>query len=200
MSEYAGLSAERAEVAYYMRRLYMKDLTSCTGGNISMRTGTGRVLITPASLDKGELKEDEILLFSPEGDNLTPNKNIRATIELGMHLSIYQARPDVMAVVHAHPVFATSFSCIDAGIETALTPEAGMVLGKTAAVGYFPAGSAELAAATAESLRDADVTVMRNHGATTVGPAMFKAYSRLEMLENCAKMTWIAATMARSRP
>ncbi len=193
MEKYPDLLEARREVAYFMRRLYAKNLTSCSGGNISRRVPGDLVLVTPSALDKGELREDQVVLVRLDGENLTAS--LKPTIEVEMHLAIYRARPDVQAVVHAHPVFATTFSCVGADIEAALTPETIMTLGNIAKAPYRPAGTRELAEATAAALGRDNVALMRSHGVVTAGSTMLKAFDRLEVTEIAAQMTWLARGM-----
>lgn len=184
------------EVAYFMRRLYDKGLTSCSGGNISLRLADDRVLITPSALDKGELKPEQVVTVTMDGENLS--RDIKPTIEMGMHLAIFRLRPDVRAIVHAHPVYATTFSCVDREIEAELTPETIMTIGKIAKADFHPAGTGELADATASALGKNNVVLMRNHGVAAVGPTLLKAFDRLEVTELSAKMTWLAGVMGVS--
>lgn len=184
------------DVAYFMRRLYDKDLTSCSGGNVSLRLENGVVLITPSALDKGELQPEQVVAVTMDGENLS--RDIKPTIEMGMHLAVYRSRPDVRAVVHAHPVFATTFSCIGKEIEAELTPETIMTIGQIPVAGYHPAGTGELAEATAEALGGNNVVLMRNHGVLAVGPTLLKAFDRLEVTELAAKMTWLAQSMGQN--
>lgn len=198
MGEYEDVAEQRGDVAYFMRRLYSKNLTSCSGGNISIRLPGDLVLITPASLDKGELDANQVALVDMSGDNLHPL--LKPTMELWLHLEIYKRRSDARAIVHAHPPFATSFACTDLDIEIGLTPEAIMTVGEIARADYHPAGTQELAAATAEALLGANVALMRNHGVVAIGPNLFKAYDRMEVTELSAKMTWITRMMNECRP
>jgi L-fuculose-phosphate aldolase len=198
MGVYEDFAEQRGEVAYYMRRCYERGLTTCGGGNISMRVGGEYVLLTPAGVDKMTLTADSIGMFTMAGENMTPH--IRATIETEMHIAIYHARPDIAAVVHTHSVYATAFSCMSVDIETGLTPEAIMSMGDIARAPYRPAGTPELAEVTAVALAKANVALMSNHGVATVGPTMYKAYDRLELTENAAKMTWLTKMMNDCRP
>jgi len=184
---------DRASVAYFMRRLYAQGLTSCSGGNISLRVDDETILITPSALDKGELLPEQVVAMKMDGTVLTPG--LKPTIEAEMHLMIYRSRPDARAIVHAHPVFATTFSCIDKPIEVTATPEAIMTIGAIAMAPYHPAGTRELAEATANALGANNVVLMRNHGVAAVGPTLLKAFDRLEVAELSAKMTWVAHTM-----
>ena len=105
---YASYLGEREELAYFTKRLYERGLTTCSGGNVSIRTASGHVLITPSALDKARIGCEQIGMLSVTGENLTPH--ITTSMETGMHLAVYAARADVGAVVHAHPTTATSFT------------------------------------------------------------------------------------------
>ena len=102
---------EREEVASFMRRLYRQFLTTTSGGNISFRAADGNIVITASQSDKGEQSPENVGIVTPDGTSLTPH--LKLSIETGMHLAIYAARPDVMAIVHAHPVTATLFTAAD---------------------------------------------------------------------------------------
>lgn len=198
MSNYEEFAEQRGELAYYMRRLYEKNLTTSSGGNISMRLPGDLVLVTPSVLDKGVLAANQVVLMDMSGENLSPE--LRPSIEAEMHLEIYRRRADARAVVHAHPAFATSFACSDVEIEIGLTPELVMAVGRLARAMYHPAGTVEVAAATADALLDANVALMQNHGVTSLGPTLYKAFDRLEVTEMAAKMTWITRSLGGCRP
>ncbi len=198
MPSYESLAAEREEVAYFMRRLYRQGLTTTSGGNISLRVDDKHVLITPSALDKGEMQAAQIALFTIDGENLTPH--LKGSIETGMHLSILRARPDAKAVVHAHPVTATSFAAMNMDINFHLTAEAYAVLGKPVRTGYSIMGSENLAKMVVESLKNTDVAIMQNHGIACVGKTLLNAFDKLEVCEAAAKMTWITHTMQAACP
>lgn len=194
MGLYEQFAAEREQVAYFMRRLYNKGLTTSSGGNISIRVDDTHVLLTPSALDKGELTADQVLLSTLAGENLSPN--LKPTLETSMHLAVYRARPDVRAVAHAHPVFATAFACVTRELDTSLTSEIYMHLPK---IGYAPfatPGSEELGRLVAESLADVNVSLMRNHGVIAVAKTMYKAFDLLESIETFARVTVVAGLIA----
>ena len=194
MALYEQLAAERGQVAYFMRRLYNRNLTTSSGGNISLRIDGDLVLLTPSALDKGELTADQILLSTLAGENLSPH--LKPTVETSMHFAVYRARPDVKAVVHAHPVFATAFACVDRELDTGLTSEIYMHVPK---IGYAPfatPGSDELARIVAESLADANVSLMRNHGAIAAGPTLYNAFDLIESVETAAKITFASTLLS----
>ena len=195
---YDSCGEAREELAYFMRRLYERGLTTCSGGNLSVRLDENHVIITPSALDKGRLTADQIGLLTMKGENLTPR--LKPSIETQMHLQVYTARSDVTAIVHAHPVMATSFSATHARIDTKLTAEAYAVLGVPAFAEYALMGTQGLADKVCEAAKGADVVVMENHGILTVGPTLLKAFDRLEVLEAAAKMTIITTLMNAASP
>ncbi len=139
---------ERKEVAPFMRRLYKHGLTTTSGGNISQRISDEIIAITPSATDKGRMRWREVGLMNIFGENLTPD--LKPSIESEMHLSIYRKNKDVMAIVHAHPVFASSFTAMKCNIDTNLTAEARAILGDPVDVPYALMGTAELATIVSE--------------------------------------------------
>jgi L-fuculose-phosphate aldolase len=192
-----GWEAEREQVASIMRRLYRQGLTTCSGGNVSLRCGVV-ILITPSGTDKGEITAEEIGAVTPEGDNLLPG--LRLSIETEMHLEVYRNRPDVNGIVHAHPVTASAFAALDRDIDTRLTAETWHVLGTPVRADYALMGTKDLARIVGEAVRRGNAVIMENHGVLTVGRTLFEAFDRLELLEAAAKMTWITHTMGSPRP
>ncbi|WP_319532631.1 class II aldolase/adducin family protein [uncultured Cohaesibacter sp.] len=195
---YTECKTERECVAYFMRRLYQNQLTTCSGGNLSMRLDENHVIITPSSLDKGVIEAGEIGLVSIEGENLTPH--LKTSIETGMHLEIFRRRPDVKAIVHAHPVTASTFTAVEMDINTTLTAESYLVLGKIANAPYALMGSKELSVIVGKAAETSDVIMMKNHGITTMGSSMLAAYDKMELLEASARMTINAAILGGLSP
>lgn len=186
----------RNEIAYFMRRLYEQGLTTTSGGNLSVRFSETRILITPSGSDKGRMKGSEIGVMDMGGN---PISRFKPSIESSMHLMIYRARPDVSAVVHAHPVVASTFAATDAKINCRLLAESYAILGNPAYAPYLLMGTKKLAEAVAETAKSANCIIMRNHGALTVGKSLLEAFNRLEVLETCAKMTLISEGFLKSR-
>jgi L-fuculose-phosphate aldolase len=184
--------AERKEVARFMQRLYRQSLTTTSGGNISLRISNDLIAITPSATDKGRMKWDEVALLSITGENMT--ENLTPSIETGMHLSIYRKR-DVAAIVHAHPVFATSFTAMRNQINTNLTAEACAILGEPLFVPYAMMGSPELAGMVSDYSLKSDILLLENHGILATGRNLLQAFDKIEVLENAAKMTVIVTLM-----
>jgi L-fuculose-phosphate aldolase len=187
---------QRKEVARFMKRLYRHGLTTTSGGNISLRVSDERIVITPSATDKGEMHWSEVGIMSLDGENLTPD--LKPSIESEMHLAIFR-KHDVKAIVHAHPVFATSFTAMKRKIDTNLTAEACAILGDPLFVSYALMGTKELAEIVSENISGSDILLLENHGILSVGSTLLQAFDRIEVLENAAKMTVITSVMGNSR-
>ena len=188
---------ERTRVAEYMRRLYARGLTTASGGNISCRTGAGTVAVTASKLDKAVISAAGVGLVTPAGVTLTPD--LALSIETAMHLAIYARRPDVKAIVHAHPVFASAFSAAPAPVNTHLTAEAYAILGDPVFIPYALMGTPDLANQVAAALAKASCGVLENHGVIALGASLLEAFDRIEVLENAARQTVILAQLGGPR-
>jgi L-fuculose-phosphate aldolase len=189
---------ERKKVAGFMRRLYKQGLTTTSGGNVSMRITDEFIAITPSATDKGRMRWKEIGIMTLSGENLTPE--LKPSIEFEMHLSIYRKERKVKAIVHAHPVFASTFTAMRSKINTNLTAEAYAILGDPLVVPYALMGTVELAALVAENIGHSDILLLENHGILTSGSNLLQAFDKIEVLENAAKMTLIAEMTKKKNP
>jgi len=188
---------ERKEIARFMRRLYNRGLTTTSGGNISLRVSDDTILITPSATDKGRMKWKEVGILSIIGENLTPD--LKLSIESEMHLNIFKRNNEILSIVHAHPVFASSFTAMNAVINTSLTAEARVICGEPLLVPYAVMGSPELAEAVADCSTRSDVLLLENHGVLTTGTSLLQAFDKLEVLENAARMTLIVEMMGKKK-
>ncbi len=180
-----------------MRRLYHLGLTTTSGGNISTRISDDLIVLTPSATDKGRMKWKEVGLMSILGENLTPD--LKPSIEYLLHLNIYKKRKDVNAIVHAHPVFASSFTAMNFPINISLTAEARAICGEPLFVPYALMGSEELAEIVAEHSLESEILLLENHGILTTGETILQAFNKLEVLENAAKMTLIVEIKGKKR-
>ncbi|MCU0462710.1 MAG: class II aldolase/adducin family protein [Bacteroidales bacterium] len=197
MKEINRYKKQRKEVARFMRRLYRHGLTTTSGGNISLKVSEEIIVITPSATDKGRMKWREVGILSILGENLTPG--LKPSIEAALHLGIYKKKSEVLAIVHAHPVFASSFTAMKCTINTSLTAEARAICGEPRFVPYALMGSPELAEVTAENSADSDVLLLENHGILTTGKTLLSAFDKLEVLENAAKMTLIVELTGKKK-
>jgi L-fuculose-phosphate aldolase len=198
MTSKARYKKERKQVACFMRRLYNHGLTTTSGGNISYRISDEIILITPSATDKGNMKWKEVGIMTILGDNLTPD--LKPSIESEMHLSIYKKKKEVSAIVHAHPVFASSFTAMKCKIDTNLTAEACAILGTPLMVPYALMGTTDLANLVSENILKSDILLLENHGILTTGSSLLQAFDKIEVLENAAKMTLIVEIKNKKSP
>lgn len=179
---------ERVAVANFMKRLYDRQLTTASGGNISLRVSDDEFCITPSSLDKGSLTAESIAVVKFDGTNLTPE--LKLSIESEMHRQILLKRPDLRAVVHAHPVFASAFAtaqpCV---LDSRLIAETYFILGEIVNVPYFIMGSKELADAVSESVVHNTAVLLENHGALCAAKDLLHAFDGIDLMERLAQMT-----------
>lgn len=182
------------EIADTMRRVYERGLTTSLGGNISMRLGSV-MLITPSSLDKASLGEDDIAKVDIEsGRNLTPC--LKLSIESEMHRLIYLKRPTCKAVIHAHPVFSSLFSASEEEIRTDIIAESYYQLGRVVKTPYAIMGSRELAEKVSDDASSCCAVLLERHGVLTVSDkSLLEALERLECLENAARMSLLSRDM-----
>lgn len=188
---------QRQQVAAFMVRLYDKGLTTCIGGNVSLKVDDV-LLITPSGYDKASLKAEDIIVYSLKDDkNLTPE--LIPSMETDMHKSVYQARDDVFAVIHSHPVAASCFSASSESINLKLIGESAFILKNIEKVPYKTMGTKDLALSVKEKSTLSDVLLLENHGVLTMGKDLFNAYSKTEVLENAAKTTYVSKIIGNSK-
>ncbi len=187
----------KSKVAYFMKRLYERGLTTSSGGNVSARHGNDTILITPSGHDKGSTLPDEIIELPLAGSR--SGREPAPSMETGLHLSIYSKRHDVKAVIHAHPTFATSFLSAGREIQFDLTAESRAIIGIPSVVAFAVAGSKELAVSVAKAAEKSSVILLENHGVVTTGESLFQAFNRMEVLESAAKTTFISGIIGDTR-
>jgi len=175
-----------------------RNLVAANDGNISLRLPDGTFLLTPTGVNKGELVAEKLCHTDADGNLLSGD---RPSSEGGLHLAIFRARPDVKAIIHAHPLTATAFTvCGRNFCDPPLIPEVLLAVGRVKTVDYFRPGSEKLAEAAAEAAKEADVLLLSHHGAVAFGETMTEARYRLESLEHCAKLTLCALQIGDPQP
>lgn len=161
----------------------MKLVVACDG-NISYKNTDGTIVITPSGYPKGELTPDMLITIDQQG--LVINGEGKPSSEMNMHLAIYRERPDICAIVHAHPPIATAVTVAGIEFPNNIVTEGRDFLGPVPTVPYENPASEELAIACAKGLIDHNVILMANHGATAVGKTLAEAGYRMETLEAVA--------------
>jgi len=140
----------RDQIVDIMQRMYDKQLTTMSGGNVSIKDSEGTIWITPGSTDKGELKRDEVLYREQGSDIWTGSKGLKPSREWPFHVRILHERPDAKAVLHAHSQSLVAFSCTKRVPDTLSLYQAYHVCGKAAMSDYRMPGAGELADVIAE--------------------------------------------------
>jgi L-fuculose-phosphate aldolase len=182
----------RDELAVTLERIYNYKMTTTSGGNLSIIDEHGDIWITPARVDKGQLSPQDIVCVRKDG---TLEGRHPPSSEFPFHKAIYEARPDIRSVVHAHPMALVAFSCAHKVPETRAFPAAWNSSGKVGFAPYGVPGSADLGAKIAvEFQKGYDSVILENHGVCCGGINLQDAFQRFEALELCAK-THIKAGM-----
>lgn len=175
----------KQEVAYFMRRLYRKGLTTSLGGNISFRLDD-KIYITPSQVDKGRMQPEQIGIVNIDGNNLTPD--LKLSMETQMHIEVYKKRSDVNAIVHSHPPFLSFFAVYRRKINCRLLGEAWALLGEPAYATYALMGTKKLADVASAASKSCNIVILENHGVLTFGENLITAFDRIEVGEIVARL------------
>ena len=189
----ARVAARR--MALCCRQLAARGLVAGQDGNISVRLGPDRILVTPSGLIKGLVTSSDMVVVDGRGRKRGGRRN--PTSELDLHLRILSLRPDVAAVVHAHPPTATGFALAGEGFETFALTELIFQVGRVPLVPYGAPGTPELGDRVSPFLNGHDALLLAHHGAVTMGPTLDTAWIRMESLEHAARMLLVARTLGR---
>jgi L-fuculose-phosphate aldolase len=177
----------RAQLIAVGERLAAAGLVRESEGNLSVRLGASRCLMTATGTDLGRLASSELTEVSIDATSIPPG----ATSEAQLHLELYRRRPEVAAVLHAHPPYLLRLDAEGKLPVWRRLEDRGKMLGAVVAVDYFEEGSLDLARSTASALRTAKACVLRRHGAVTVGPTLMAAFVRMLDLERAAGLTGV---------
>jgi L-fuculose-phosphate aldolase len=192
------MSAEsqlRADIVEVGRRMYAREYTASNDGNISVRLGSDRLLMTPKSVCKGFMTPDMMCITDLDGRKLQGDRD--PSSEMLMHLEVYRQRPDVQAVVHAHPPIATGFAVAGIPLDRAVLAEVLTTLGSIPIAAYATPSTRELPEAVRKYIKAYDGMLLANHGALTVGGDLFGAYYKMETIEHFAKISLVARLLGR---
>lgn len=194
----------RLEITQVCHLLAQKGLVSALDGNVSARLAEDHFLCTPSGFNKGMIQPDQLLVVDWDVQPVEPrteaNRHLRPSSEMLLHLEAYRQRPDISAVVHAHPPTAVALSIMDISLAHCLVPDAVVGLGMIPTTDYATPSSREGAEVIREFIRRWDALVLRRHGSVTVGASPLEAYWRLEKLEQVAQMTKIAYELGDPQP
>jgi len=180
----------RADIVEAGRRMYERGFVASNDGNISARLDERRLITTPKSVSKGFMTPDMMVIVDQDGRKLAGDRD--PSSELPMHLEIYRNRPDVNAVVHAHPPNATGFAVAGIPLTRAVLAEVITTLGSIPIAAYGTPSTAELPEAVRKYIKAHDGMLLANHGAVTCGPSVMAAYYKMETIEHFARISLVA--------
>ncbi len=174
------------------RRLWLKNFVAANDGNISVRLTDNEILTTATGVSKGFLTEEMIVRVDLNGQQLERSTKYRPSSELKMHLEVYRQRADIQAVVHAHPIYATSFAVAGIPLDRCVLPEAVVLLGSVPIADFGLPSTEEVPEKIRPHIRNSDALLLANHGALTMGSDLMNAYFKMETLEHTAHIIWNA--------
>lgn len=188
----------RQELSEFSKRAFNRRLVGGTGGNLSIRIpDTDTVLITPTGISLGDVEPDENILTSLDGEILDSPKGFKGSKEAGFHLAAYRLRPDVGAIAHVHPPYATAYSNRLNSLPL-VTVSSQLNLKHVPCIACFNPGSPELRDCVVQGIENnpgVNSLLMREHGILTLGKDLKHAYYLADLVEDTAKIAYIAATI-----
>ena len=185
----------RADIVEAGRRLYARAYVASNDGNISARLDDHRIVTTPKSVSKGFMTPDMMVIVDNDGQKVSGDRD--PSTELQMHLEVYRNRPDVNAVVHAHPPLATGFAVAGIPLTRAVLAEVVTTLGSIPIAEYGTPSTRELPDAVRKYIKAHDGMLLANHGAVTCGVDVMAAYYKMETIEHFAKISLVARMLGR---
>lgn len=183
----------RLEMIRVCRKLESKGLIAASDGNVSCRIDQDGILITPSGVSKGDLEPEELAKTSMNGNLL--EGPIKPSSEIRMHLHVYRMRPDVSAIVHAHPPVVTAFTLAGFPFNSKVLPEVWLMLGKVPLAPYATPGTDEVPQSIEPHIMGSRAILLKRHGAITFGGGLMEARMRMEKLEHCAKILFYASML-----
>ena len=188
----------REQLSAFSRRSYERGLVAGTGGNLSIRIpGTDTVLVTPTEISLGDVEPDENILVNLEGEIIDSPLGLKGSKETGFHLIAYRLRPDIGAIVHVHPPYATAYANKMKPLPMATVSAMGK-LKHVPCIRSFSAGSQGLRDAVEVGLKDnpdINTLLMEEHGILSMGKDLKHAYYLADLTEDTAKIAYVAATI-----
>lgn len=188
----------RRQLVQYGKKVYEKGLVAATDGNISMRMMTDRVMITPSGVPLSDLDVNDLVYVDLDGQVLQGRN--KPSSELPMHLEIYRQRPEMNAVLHAHPPTTVAFTIAGESFAQPVLPEIVVLFGEIPIASYATPATEESAHSIRNLIPQNDIIVLDHHGAVTMGKTLEDAFAKMEKLEHSAKTLLTAKQIGRINP
>jgi L-fuculose-phosphate aldolase len=180
----------KKEICEIGRRIYAKGMVAANDGNISVKLNDNEFLCTPTGVSKGFMTPDYICKVDKNGKVIQASGNYKPSSEIKMHMRVYKERPDVKSVVHAHPMYATSFAIAGIPLSQPIMPEAIITLGCVPIAEYGTPSTDEIPDAVSKYLPYYDAVLLENHGALSYSDSLLSAYYKMESLEFYAQLLY----------
>ena len=172
------------------KRIYDKGMVASNDGNISVKISDNEFLCTPTGVSKGFMTPEYICKVDANGKVLQANAGFKPSSEIKMHMRVYKERPDVKSVVHAHPLYATSFAIAGIPLTEPIMPEAVIALGCVPIAEYGTPSTEEIPDAVSKHLQYYDAVLLANHGALSFSDSLLSAYHKMESVEFYAQLMY----------
>ena len=180
----------KQEMCAIGKRVYDRGMVASNDGNFSVKLNDNEFLCTPTGVSKGFMTPEYICKVDANGNVLEANEGFRPSSEIRMHLRIYQKRLDVNAVVHAHPLYATTFAIAGQPLMDPIMPEAVLFLGGVPLAKYGTPGTMEVPDSVEPFLDQYDAVLLENHGALSYADTLLSAYHKMESVEFYAQLLY----------
>jgi len=181
--------AARKQICEIGRKLWRQRLVTANDGNVSIRLDETRVLCTPSGVSKGAMSSEMLTLVDLEGARLDDSP-WHPSSEVLMHLEIYRQDPEVGAVVHAHPMFATMWAVVGESLDARMLPETIVTMATVPLASYATPSTPAVGESVRPFVRDYRACLLEHHGALTWGADLTTAYLLMERLEFAAELSW----------
>jgi len=188
----------RRDIVHFGKLLHARGYVAATDGNLSVRLKGGRILATPTAMSKSALRPSDLVIADLEGRIVAGRHPVSS--EIAMHLLIYRLRPDIGAIVHAHPPTATGFAAAGLALDQPLACEVVIGLGSIPLAKYGTPGTPELSATLRPLVPQYDAILMSNHGVVTYADTLERAYMKMETVEHFAEITLVTHILGRQEP
>ncbi|MBI3794858.1 MAG: class II aldolase/adducin family protein [Nitrospinae bacterium] len=188
----------RKDIVAIGKMIHARGWISSTDGNMSIKISEDRILTTPTGVHKGFMEEDDLILVDMDGKKVSGSRN--PSSEIALHLACYKNRPDIGAVVHAHPTLCIAFSVAGIQLAQCLLPEVIFTLGSIPTADYAAPTTQDVPKSIEKVIKEYDAVILERHGSVTIGKTIFDAFYTLERMEHVAEITYHARALGNARP
>lgn len=188
----------RRQLVRIGKAMHRVGYTPGTAGNLSVRLNSQYILATPTGCSKSLLQASDMVIVDLEGHKISGLRNV--TSEIGMHLAVYRMRPDVQAIVHAHPPTATAFAACRKPLDQPICSEIMMTTGLVPLAKYATTGTEEVGASLEPFIAEHDAILLANHGLLTYGESLMDAFMKTETVEHFAQVCLAASQLGGAKP